>query len=527
MSSPVVSSAEMRAAEQAAFARGVSAEALMDEAGAGIARAVQQFFPTPGRCLVFAGKGNNGGDALVAATHLKRGGWNIELHLTYPEPKCSELLRKKIAEFRDKRNVGSAFNGGASSASPRAYGPGVAELRPPIILDGLLGLGSKPPLRDPILTTAREINRLRRENNAYVFAVDLPSGLNGDTGDADSHCVIADFTVTIANAKRGLVADDAINVVGRLEVVPLPELQIIDRGETIACAGSLRGLLPRRDFNVYKNQFGRIGIIAGSRGFAGAASMCAWGALRGGAGLIEVFVPQNIYEVVAAAAPFEAMVKPVRSYSELLQRKVDVWAIGPGIGKTHAQEVIQLIAASEQPMVVDADALNILSNKTVILKNCRGPRLLTPHPGEMKRLTGDEKLPRAEIARSFTKKFPVTLLLKGSRTIVAESGETISYNTTGNPGMATGGMGDVLTGICAALIGQKLSPFDAARLGAWACGRAAEIARFNHDASEQSLLPRDVLDNIGSAFNELGRSRDRSLQDEALIRLAKVNSRTD
>jgi hydroxyethylthiazole kinase-like uncharacterized protein yjeF len=495
VSSPVVSSAEMRAAEQAAFARGVSAEALMDEAGAGIARAVQQFFPTPGRCLVFAGKGNNGGDALVAATHLKRVGWSIELHLTYREREGSELLRKKLAEF---------IGGGASSASLRASLPGVAELRPPlIILDGLLGLGSKPPLRDPILKSAREINRLRRENNAFIFAVDLPSGLDGDTGQSDPDCVIADFTVTIANAKRGLVADDATNFVGRLAVVPLPELKIIDRGETIACAGSLRRLLPRRDFNAYKNQFGRIAIIAGSRGFAGAASMCAWGALRGGSGLIEVFVPQNIYQVVAAAAPFEAMVKPVRSYSELLEQKVDVWAIGPGIGKTHAKEIIQLIAESEQPMVVDADALNILSNKTAILKNCLGPRLLTPHPGEMKRLAGNEKCSRVALARKFTHQFPVTLLLKGSRTIVAESGERISYNTTGNPGMATGGMGDVLTGICAALIGQKLSPFDAARLGTWVCGRAAEIARFNHNASEQSLLPHDVLDNLGVAFNEL------------------------
>jgi hydroxyethylthiazole kinase-like uncharacterized protein yjeF len=478
----------------------------MDEAGAGIARVVRQFFPTPGRCLVFAGKGNNGGDAVVAATHLKRAGWDIEFHLTYSEPKCSELLRKKISQFRDEISRSNLANGGASSASPCSYAPGGAELRPPahfIILDGLLGLGSSPPLRDPILKSAREINRLRREDNAYVFAVDLPSGLDGNTGQADADCVGADFTVSIANAKRGLVADDAINLVGRLEVVPLPKLRVSDGNETIAGAASLRGLLARRDFNAYKNQFGRIGIVAGSRGFAGAASMCAWGALRAGAGLVEVFVPQNIYQVIASAAPFEAMVKPVRSYSGLRRQKVDVWAVGPGISKTHPKEIIEFIAKSEQPMVVDADALNILSSKTTALKKCRGPRLLTPHPGEMKRLAGGEKLPRVEIAQRFTKEFPVTLLLKGSRTLVAESGEKISYNTTGNPGMATGGMGDILTGVCAALMAQKLSPFDAARLGAWVCGRAAEIARFNRNASEQSLLPHDVLDNLGAAFNEL------------------------
>ncbi|PZR79324.1 MAG: hypothetical protein DLM52_01265 [Chthoniobacterales bacterium] len=485
MSFPVVTSAEMRAAEKAAFACGVSAEKLMDDAGAGIAQMVRKFFPRPGRCFVFAGKGNNGPDALVAAAQLKRAGWQTDVHLCYAEEECGELLRKKIAAFRNTAAVEKTASG------------------PLVVLDGLLGLGAKPPLRDPIKRAAREINRLHREHGAFVFAIDLPTGLDGDTGAADENCVRADFTVTIAAAKRGLVADNAINFVGRLALVPLAELKLNATGESIACGGSLRRLLPRRDFNAYKNQFGRIGIVAGSRGFAGAASMCAWGALRGGAGLVELFVPENIYQAVAAAAPFEAMVKPVRSYKNLLKEKMDIWAVGPGLGKTHAAEILPLIQQAEQPMVVDADALNILSTKTALLKECRGPRLLTPHPGEMKRLTKDKQSSRTEIAASFTAQYPVTLLLKGSRTIVAESGERLSYNTTGNPGMATGGMGDVLTGVCAALIAQKLSTFDAARLGAWACGRAAEIAIFNGGASQQSLLPRDVLDKLGTALNEL------------------------
>src|SRR5437588_11931774 len=165
--------------------------------------------------------------------------------------------------------------------------------------------------------------------------------------------------------------------------------------------------------------------------------------------------------------------------------------------------MIQFVQRAQSPMVVDADALNIISADVSILKNCRGPRLLTPHPGEMKRLAGDQKIARAELARKFTSEFPVTLLLKGSRTIVAEKGKLISYNTTGNPGMATGGMGDVLSGVCAALLAQKLSPFDAARVGAWACGRAAEISIFNNGESQQSLLPRDVLTNLGRPLGEL------------------------
>jgi ADP-dependent NAD(P)H-hydrate dehydratase / NAD(P)H-hydrate epimerase len=492
VNSPVVTSAQMRDAENAAFARGISAEALMNQAGAGIAQAVQQFFPRPGSCLVFSGKGNNGGDALVAAARLKRAGWHTDVHLSFPESQCSDLLRKKITEFRDTPAVVAT----ASAAN-------AARFSPTIILDGLLGLGSKPPLRDPILAVCRETNRLRQEQGVYVLAVDQPTGLDGDSGEADRDCVIADFTVTIAATKRGLIADDATNFVGRLEVVPLSDLPLESADETVACAASLRGLLPRRQFNAHKNQFGRVGIVAGSRGFAGAATMCTWGALRGGAGLVEVFVPENIYEIVVAAAPFESMVKPVKSYRDLIDEKIDVWGIGPGLGKDNANEIIEFIQREESPMVVDADALNIISANVSILKNCRGPRLLTPHPGEMKRLAGDQKISRAELARKFTSEFPVTLLLKGSRTVIAESGKRISYNTTGNPGMATGGMGDVLTGVCAALVAQNLSPFDAARVGAWACGRAAEIAIFSNGESQQSLLPRDVLTNLGRAFREL------------------------
>jgi ADP-dependent NAD(P)H-hydrate dehydratase / NAD(P)H-hydrate epimerase len=153
--------------------------------------------------------------------------------------------------------------------------------------------------------------------------------------------------------------------------------------------------------------------------------------------------------------------------------------------------------------VIDADGLNILAEKTSTLKRCKGKRLLTPHPGEMKRLSPREKDTRARTATKFCQRFPVTLLLKGSRTLVVERQQPLSFNTTGNPGMATGGMGDILTGVCAGLAGQGLSLYDSARLGAWLCGRAAEIAIFAGGDSEQSLLPRDVLDHLGAAFNEL------------------------
>jgi NAD(P)H-hydrate epimerase len=492
MNSPILSSAQMRETEEAAFARGVDVEALMDNAGAGVARALRKFFPEPGTCIVFAGKGHNGGDALVAAGQLQRAGWKVDIRLPFAEHECSELTQKKLKALRDRENG-------------RARPPGAPPSPATIVLDGLLGLGATHLLREPIRAAAREINQLRAQRT-FVFAVDLPTGLNADSGEVDpDDCVRADFTVTIGFAKHGLVIDDAINLVGRIEVVPLPDLvaEITAPKAIAATPEVLCSLLPRRKFSAYKNQFGRIGVVAGSKGFVGAALMTSEGALRAGAGLVEVFVPENIYPIVAAAAPIEAMVKPVRSYRDLLKEKIDIWALGPGLGKSHAAEILDLIHKAEQAMVVDADGLNILAGNIDILKQCKGPRLLTPHPGEMARLFEVGKMSRAGLARNFCDKYPVTLLLKGSRTVVCERDQPLSYNTTGNPGMASGGMGDVLTGVCAGLIGQKLSIFDAARLGAWVCGRAAEMSIFSGAASEESLLATDVLAHLGPAFNEL------------------------
>jgi ADP-dependent NAD(P)H-hydrate dehydratase / NAD(P)H-hydrate epimerase len=481
----------MRAAEESAFARGATVETLMDLAGAGVARAVRQFFPAPATCIVFAGKGHNGGDALVAAEQLQRIGWKIDVRLPFAETNCSELTQKKFKALRE--------------TTPKS-GETINRARHAIILDGLLGTGAKSFLREPIRTAAREINRLRRDENAFVFAVDLPTGLDADSGENDpKDSVVADFTVTIGFAKHGLIVDSALNLVGRIEIVPLPGLwpEATALNELAESPYSLSTLLLRRKFSAYKNEFGRIGVVAGSKGFVGAALMTTEGALRAGAGLVEVFVPEEIYEIVAGAAPVEAMVKPVRRYRNLLDEKIDVWALGPGLGKERASEILNLIENAQQPMIVDADGLNILADEIDILRSCRGPRLLTPHPGEMKRLMDVGKMARAGTARNFCDQFPITLLLKGSRTILCERGKPISYNTTGNPGMASGGMGDVLTGVCAGLAGRELSMYDAGRVGAWVCGRAAEISIFQASASEESLVASDVLGNLGQAFNEL------------------------
>lgn len=489
MRSPVVSAAQMRAVEAAAFGRGSTPEALMDEAAAGIAAAVAMFFPEPGRCVVFAGKGNNGGDALAAATLLTRKGWSIDLRLAFAESELADLPRQKLQNLR------------AVLAETDREASG----RTTIVLDGLLGVGASARLREPIRAACREINRFRLEASAFVFAIDLPSGIESDSGDTDPDCVVSDFTLAIGFAKRGLVADGALNHVGRLQVIPLRELAGEDEQPdgVVSDAVSLRNLLPRRAFGAYKNQFGRVGIVAGSRGFTGAALLCSLGALRAGAGLVELFVPEEIYPIIAASAAPEVMVKPITTYESLGKESIDVWGIGPGLGKARSDELLRLIETVAAPMVLDADALNILAEEMSVLQQTDAPRLVTPHPGEMKRIFPHEQASRAATAAAFCDKYSATLLFKGSRTIVAEAGQPISYNTTGNPGMATGGMGDVLTGVCAALIAQKLSLYDAARLGAWLCGRAAEIAIFNGSASEQSLLPSDVLAQLGAATRDL------------------------
>src|SRR4051795_3818405 len=182
----------MREAEESAFARGVEVETLMEQAGAGIARSLLQFFPKPGRCIAFAGKGHNGGDTLVAARHLKAAGWSIDLRLAFPEEECAELTLKHLRSLREL----------PESETPLRF------RGPTVLLDGLLGLGAKELLREPIRTAAKEINRLRREEGVVVIAIDIPTGLNGDSGETDPEdSITADFTFTIGYAKHGLVLD--------------------------------------------------------------------------------------------------------------------------------------------------------------------------------------------------------------------------------------------------------------------------------------------------------------------------------
>ena len=484
----------MQALEERAFANGASPAVLMEEAGAAMAAAVHQFFPEPGRCAVFFGKGHNGGDALVAARYLARRGWKVELHPAFEPDSWSSLTVRKHHEFGESRT-------GVAGVTRPENGQAL------IVLDGLLGLGAGGALREPIRSAARAINRLRAQENAQVFALDLPTGLDADSGSADDDCVVADFTLTVGFAKTGLVADAATRFVGRLAVLPLAALTAqadATAGENVTTAMLLAPLLPRRLFERHKGECGRVGIVAGSPGLTGAAVLCAEACVHAGAGLVTLYAAPDIYPLVAGRIAPEVMVKEAASYLEALDGRHDVLAVGPGLGPGREPELVKLVQRAPQPMVIDAGALNLLARRADLLARCAGPRLLTPHPGEMARLDpAAASCLRGETVRAFARRFPVTLLLKGARTIVGEAGQPLSYNTTGNPGMATGGMGDVLTGVCAALAGQGLALYDAARLGAWLCGRAAELAVHSGAESEESLSATHVIARLGAACKNL------------------------
>ncbi len=488
----------MRELEEGAFRAGVSAEALMDKAGRRLGEALRGLYPEPGTAVAYLGRGNNGGDALVALQVLRAAGWNILVRCPFEPLELGLLPRRKLREL------------GEVELQEGAMAP-IDHPAPLLLLDGLLGIGARGPLRDPLRGLAAEMNDLRARAGARVVAVDIPSGLNGDTGEPGKECVRADLTATIGVPKRGLVADEALNHVGRIEVIPLEELPAPAGGDRLTTAQNLRGLLAPRDFQIHKGQAGRVGIVGGSRGMLGAAGLAALGALRGGAGLVTVYVLKRDYPLLlAAGSPQEAMVRPVVSYAEVADVEQDALVLGPGLGRPGGDEepaLLDLLGRNDIPLVVDADALNLLA--------AAGPgdrvhhqMVLTPHPGEMRRLFpgAGEELSRAERAREFVATYPCTLLYKGARTVVTATGEALHYNSTGHPGMATGGQGDVLSGLLGALVAGGIRPLDAARMAAWLAGRAAELA-IEEGQSAESLLAGDTARSLGRAFQALRRGR--------------------
>lgn len=493
----IVSCEAIREAEERLFEAGVEAEPLMEDAGWGCANAIRQFCPRPGLAVLFIGRGNNGGDALVVGRHLRSWGWHVTVQLAAEPEEMTDLSGRKLAEFEAEEE----FSGNAETLS----GPVIA-------IDGLLGIGARGPLRGEIGALARDLNEFRKREHAQTFAIDIPSGVDGDNGEPYEGAVVADVTLSISAVKSGLVSDRAIDHVGRIVQIPMPEIASeihgVEESTFVSSPDWVAAQIPRRSFSTHKGQAGRVAIIAGSPGLTGAARLSGLGALRGGAGLVTVLVPESVYPIVASAAPPEVMVRPFGDFSEARAFPADVVAVGPGLGLINDSDasLLALLVEDERPLVIDADALNFLSRnlKGIDAYAPQGLRLLTPHPGELARLLGGE-LPsdrsRVDLARTITDSCPATLLFKGARTVVAEHGKETALNPTGHPGMASGGMGDVLTGLAAALIAQGLSPYKAGIAGSWLIGRAAEIALVAGNSSPESLSAGDVAEHLGAAFH--------------------------
>ncbi|MBK1833474.1 NAD(P)H-hydrate dehydratase [Roseibacillus ishigakijimensis] len=480
----MITCGEMKRVEEEAFATGATAEGLMEKVAFRMARVLLREFSQPGRVVVYMGKGHNAGDALVVARHLRSQGWQVELRSPFASDQLSKLTRQKKEEL------------GVTSEAP--------SLRdgPLLLLDGLVGIGAKGALRGPIACLAREMNELRRSSGALTIAMDIPSGLDGDTGEGGE--VIADHTLTVGIPKRGLVADGASHFVGRLHLIPVEELALPERGDGLITPESLRPHFPPRSFDFHKGQAGRVSLLAGGPGTWGAAVLCAQGALRAGAGLITLWVEKEALPTLLPLVDPEVMIRPrPRDWGDI---PGDALVIGPGLGQGEevAQSLQNFLVTNRRPTVLDADALNLVAAKGWH-EELGANYLLTPHPGEMKRLWSGEGT-RAERASALAEKTGATVLLKGSRTVVTRPDADVFYNTTGHPGMATGGQGDTLSGVLGALLAGGREPLVAARAGAWLCGRAAELALCRRERA-LSLTPSEVARHLGPAFCDLWQSR--------------------
>jgi len=476
----ILSTAQMLDAEAKAFAEGQTAEELMEQAGSQLAALVRQFHPTPGTCRIFFGKGHNGGDVLVAAGHLAAEGWRIVLEPVFPEASLSPLTATQLSRL--------------PSSIP-------SQARPLVVLDGILGIGIKGDPREPVATAIHRINYLREHEAAWVLSADLPSGLRDDApGDP---CVKADVTMAMGFVKSCLVNDHATDFVGRLAVADLPALCAPPVADPAQILTPKILSLPPRSFDRHKGMSGRVAILAGSRCYPGAARLCSAAAVKAGAGLVTLIVPSDCVATLSASVIPEVMVRALDDFSVLLNEKWDAFGIGPGLGRERDEMICEFLRRCSTPCVVDADALNALSGQMDVVRENAGQRLLTPHHLEMERLSPCNGRDRLQWLADFVSQYPVTLLLKGARTLIGNINSPVAFNTTGHPGMASGGMGDVLTGVCAALIAQGRDITDSARLAAWVCGRAAELAIRENTVSQESLTASDVIAHLGGAFIDL------------------------
>ncbi len=510
----VLTADEMRAVDRRTMEMGIPGVVLMENAGHRVVEFLSETFaPVAGHHIaILCGKGNNGGDGFVVArqlyTRLRPRRLDVVLASSPDELRgdAAENLRMLLA-------CGCPVTGEIAPAMREAT----------IVVDALLGTGLKGPATGRMAGLIREINK--GFPRAKIVALDIPSGLGSDSGSVEGDVVRADYTVTFTAPKVGQVMPPGCDYVGDLRVCPIgspPELMEKDDSICLSLieATSFARLFAPRDRGAHKGDFGHVLVIGGSRGKTGAAAMAGVAALRAGAGLVTVASAESAIGSIASHAP-EIMTEPLpeteagsislRAFdgdrlSSIIERKT-VIALGPGLG-THPEtgEVARRLAATvSAPLVVDADGLNALAGGEI-----RGQALvLTPHPGEMARLTGksvaEVQADRIGTARTFSTGRGVTLVLKGQRTLIAFPDGQVWINPTGSPAMASGGSGDILTGLIAGLLAQfPAEPASAVAAAVYLHGLAGELGAA--EIGEKALVATDLLQFLPEAMDQCART---------------------
>jgi len=529
MTIPLVTAVEMRACDQ----RTITGEnlpaptpgrVLMERAGWGIYAALRQHCAHLGQrpILVFCGPGNNGGDGLVVARHLQAARRAPLVLLLAPVEKLSPDAAEQWVLYGaagGRRLVVTAAEalGAALAAELRTAGP-----HPPLVVDALLGTGSRGAPRGLIAAGVERIQALRYEREADVLAIDVPTGVDADTGVVAGEAVEADLTVTMAHLKLGFLFYPGRRHLGLVRCVDIgiPASVTSDVGVAtyLMTREEAAPLVPAREADAHKSSVGRVLIVGGSPGLTGAPAMAAEAAVRSGAGLTTVAVPRGLNPSLETKLT-EAMTLPcpetaagglalaAQSRLAQMEARTEAWALGPGLGReAEAQELVRrLVASYAGPLVVDADGLFALAQQPWSHPRGELPPVLTPHPGEMARLLGRARPPaaeeRVELARRYAREHNCVLLLKGVPTLVADPDGEVSVNPTGHAGLAAGGSGDVLTGIVAAFLAQGLLPFDAARLAAYVHGAAAD--RRLPAEGRLGLSPVDLTAALPATLREL------------------------
>jgi len=465
---------------------GIPGYTLMTRAGAAATRAARQRFPEAQRWQVVCGAGNNGGDGYVVARLAANDGIVVSA-ITLVEPEALKGDAAKAHEdFVAEGGIVMPWDGELD---------GEAQL----LLDAVLGSGLERDVGGEFAKAVAAINA----HGAPVFALDIPTGIHGDTGKVLGTAVVADMTMTFVGLKAGLFLDEApqhcgallfdgLEIPGEIHNVSPEFLRIDDR--------LIDRALPRRDRAAHKGDFGHVLVIGGGAGMPGAVRLCAEAALRVGAGLVSIATDPSHAAMLAATRP-ELMSHGITDAADLepLLARADVIAFGPGLGQTDwAKRLYEKVAADSRPQVWDADALNLLAGQPASAAN----RIITPHPGEAARLLGrgtaDVQRERPASATALAQRFGGIAVLKGAGSLVANAAGDLSICTAGNPGMAAPGMGDVLTGTVAGLLAQGLDLETAALAGVEAHARAGDRSA---RAGERGMIASDLLDELRAVVN--------------------------